>query len=385
VSLIYQASIGDGRFLTEAIHFKKSKNFTVGIEIEFQLLDPQNLGLYPKAVEILSDLPKDFRARIKPEFIQSMLEVNTAVCSNIKEAEHDLEHSIKMLEAVASEKNCSIFASSLHPFSSYQDQKLYPDPRYEKILKELQVIGERLITQGLHCHIGLDSGETAIKVFDNIRAFLPMLLALSASSPFWKGKDTGFASFRSKLFDALPRSGIPDTLESWDNYCQLVNLLKNCGIISQPRDIWWDVRPSPDLGTIEVRICDIPARFNQIMALCALIQALVAAIATDSISLFPMHIAVLLNNKWQAARHGLEGVFVDQQRFEKKMMKTMLIRTINAIEHIFDELGSRHYLPVLEKMIYYGPTSELFRKQLQKLGSLKKVIASFQEKFWDNN
>ncbi len=368
--------------MTEAISFKKSKDFTVGIEVEFQLLDRQTFGLCPKAVEIISSLPNHLQTRIKPEFIQSMVEVNTRVCDSVLEAEDDLKDTIRYLERTTSLYNCSIFASSLHPFSSYQDQKLYPDPRYKKILKELQVIGKRLITQGLHCHIGLNSGQTAIKVFDNLRSFLPMLLALSASSPFLEGKDTGFASFRSKLFDALPRSGMPDALESWDNYCQLVNLLKNCGIINQPRDIWWDVRPSPELGTIEIRICDIPARFQQIMALCALIQALVVAISTDSISLFPMHIAVILSNKWQAARHGLDGVFVDQQRFEKRMMKSMLIKTINALEPIFDELDSTKYIPVLKKMIHNGPTSELFRRRLQRLGKLENVINRFQREFW---
>ncbi len=368
--------------VADDISFKKSRDFTLGIEVEFQLLDPTNLGLCSRAVEILNVLPRELATRIKPEFIQSMVEVNTKVCGNILEAEKDLRESIRFLEKTARKEGCSIFASSLHPFSSYQEQELYPDPRYRDILQELQIVGKRLITQGLHCHVGLDSGQTAIKVFDNLRAFLPMLLALSASSPYLEGRDTGFASFRSKLFDALPRSGMPDVLDSWDNYCQLVRLLKKCSIINQPRDIWWDVRPSPDLGTIEVRICDIPARFEQIMALAALIQALVAAIATDSISLFPMHIDVILSNKWQAARHGLSGIFVDQQRFEKRMMKTMLTRTIKALEPVFHELGSEGYLPVLERMIQEGPTSAIFRKHLAREGSLKKVIQKLQDEFW---
>ncbi len=368
--------------MTKALSFKKSKNFTVGIEVEFQLLHKTNLGLVPKALEILSGLPQEISGRIKPEFIQSMVEVNTGVCTNIDEAKADLEDSIRYLEKVAKECECSIFASSLHPFSRYEDQKLFPDMRYQEILEELQIIGKRLITQGLHCHIGLDSGKRAIKVFDNLRPFLPILLALSASSPFLEGKDTGFASFRSKLFDALPRSGMPDMLGSWENYCQFVSLLKKCGIINQPRDIWWDVRPSPDFGTIEVRICDIPATFEQIIALSALIQALVAAIATDSISLFPMHISVILSNKWQAARHGLEGLFVDQQRFEKRMMKTMLIRTIKALEPVFHELGSERYIQVLEKMIHEGPTSEIFRKYVKRHGSIKAAMKRIQDQFW---
>ncbi len=369
--------------MKKELSFKKSKNFTVGIEVEFQLLHKKDLGLVPKALEILGGLPKEISGRIKPEFIQSMVEVNTGVCANIDEAREDLKDSITYLEKAAKECGCSIFASSLHPFSRYEDQKLFPDARYKEILEELQIIGKRLITQGLHCHIGLDSGKRAIKVFDNLRPFLPMLLALSASSPFLEGKDTGFASFRSKLFDALPRSGMPDALGSWENYCQFVSLLKKCGIINQPRDIWWDVRPSPDFGTIEVRICDIPATFEQILALCALIQALVAAIATDSISLFPMHISVILSNKWQAARHGLEGLFVDQQRFEKRMMKTMLIRTIKALEPVFHELGSERYIKVLKQMVHDGPTSEIFKRNVRKFGDFNFSIKRFQKNFWN--
>ncbi len=368
--------------MADTISFRESKRFTVGIEVEFQLLDETGLGLCPRATEILSALPRELKTCIKPEFIQSMVEVNTGICNSIQQAEQDLKGSIEYLQGAATLNKCSIFASSLHPFSRYQEQELYPDPRYRAILEELQIIGKRLITQGLHCHIGLDSGETAIKVFDNLRAFLPMLLALSASSPFLEGRDTGFASFRSKLFDALPRSGMPDALGSWENYCGLVELLKKCAIINEPRDIWWDVRPSPDLGTVEVRICDIPARFQQIMALCALIQALVVAIATDSISLFPMHISVILSNKWQAARHGLKGIFVDEQRFEKKMMKNMLMHTLKVIEPVFQRLGSARYLPVLEKMAHEGPTSSIFKKNVERLGSMERAIRKFQEDFW---
>jgi len=186
------------------VSFQPSKPFTIGCELEFQLLDPDSLELKSRAVEILDNLPAEFRPRIKQEFIQSMVEVCTGVCRNITQIQEDLRLAIQKLEELARSHGCTIFASSLHPFSRFEAQKLFPDPRYKKLLKELGIVGRRLITQGLHCHVGVESGETAIMVFDRLRPWLPLLLALSASSPFFEHTDTGFASYRSKLFDALP-------------------------------------------------------------------------------------------------------------------------------------------------------------------------------------
>ena len=364
------------------ITFRKSRPFTLGCEIEFQLLDPDSLDLKSRSVEILNALPEKYRPRIKQEFIQSMVEVCTGICGNISEIEQDLKLTIRELERLAQVHDCIIFASSLHPFSRFDCQKLFPDPRYAKILDELGIVGRRLITQGLHCHVGLDSGETAIRVFDRLRPWLPLLLALSASSPFFEGMDTGFASYRSKLFDALPRSGIPQKLGSWEYYCDLVNLLKKCGIIEAPRDIWWDVRPSPDFGTIEVRICDVPGSFEKIVALVALIQALVAALATGRLNSPDMHIAVILSNKWQAARHGLQGHFVSREHYGKKKMTEKLLELLGKIEPVFTDLGSSDYLTVLKEMVTMETYSGRMRRLAAEGNGIKEAIRCLRRDFW---
>ncbi len=365
------------------VNFKPSSPFTLGCEIEFQLLDPDSMGLKSRAVEILDALPEDYRPRIKQEFIQSMLEVCTGVCRDINEIRQDLETTIRKLESLATSHGCTLFASSLHPFSRFEDQEIFPDPRYEKILQELGIVGRRLITQGLHCHVGMDSAQAAITVFDNIRPWLPLFLALSASSPFFHGVDTGFASYRSKLFDALPRSGIPQKLGSWKYYCDFVEVLKGCGIIKAPRDIWWDVRPSPDFGTVEIRICDVPDRLEKIVALVALIQAMVTAIATGRLSSPDMHIAIILSNKWQAARYGLDGHFVSMEHLDRRSMADKLLELLEGLEPVFGMLGSDSCIPVLEDMARTGPCSKRMRDLVKRSGDIREAIRTIQKDFWN--
>ncbi len=364
------------------ITFRSSRPFTLGCEIEFQLLDPDSLELKSRSVDILANLSRAYRPRIKQEFIQSMVEVCSPVCRDVHEIRHELERTILQLEGLAQAHGCTLFASSLHPFSRFEEQKIFPDPRYGKILQELGIVGRRLITQGLHCHVGMDSKEMAIKVVDRLRPWLPLFLALSASSPYFEGVDTGFASYRSKLFDALPRSGIPQKLGSWSYYCDLVNLLKKCAIIEAPRDIWWDVRPSPDFGTVEVRICDIPDRFQKIVAIVALIQAVVTALATDHLRSPDMHIAVILNNKWQAARYGLRGHFVSMEDLGRKLMEHRLLELLDRLEPVFARLGSDSYIPILEQMIRSGPCSRLMRNLVSETGDVRSAIRHMQESFW---
>ena len=219
------------------IKFKNSKPFSLGVEIELQILDKKSLGLVPRAPEILAMVPNGLRERIKPEFIRSMIEVNTEICSNMDQVKANLSELITQAEDLADKNNCLLFATSLHPFARHIDQELSDQPRYARIMNDLQLVGRRFITQGLHVHIGMSNHEAAIRVCDNIRLFLPILLALTCSSPFYEGIDTGLHSYRAKLFEALPLAGMPDQLESWEKYLEMVKLLTNTGIITGVRDL----------------------------------------------------------------------------------------------------------------------------------------------------
>ncbi len=363
--------------------FKKSPLFTIGVEIELQILDPKTLDLTPGGPRILKSIGPKYKDRIKPEFIKSMLEVTTGVCKSLSNAHEDLKEGIKYLENRASELGYFLFSSSLHPFAKSNDQRLSEDERYHRLMDEFQIVGRRLITQGLHCHIGIDDADRAIDVVDKIRTYLPLLLGLTASSPFFEGEDTGLCSFRSKLFDALPRSGIPDPFVDWENFQVLANLLFQAGIIKTSRDIWWDVRPHPIFGTVEVRICDVPLSFNEIMATVALILCLVKFVYNNREISRAVHRSILLNNKWNAARYGLEGIFVNPFTLKKETIGKALSNLLERLKDLFIELKAEDYLFIIKEMIKRGCSAKVQRRLVERTGDFPKMIRQLSKEFWE--
>ncbi len=362
--------------------FKKSPLFTIGVEVELQILDPKTMNLSPAGPEILKSISQDYKDRIKPEFIKSMLEVTTRACNSLYEVRKDLKEGIKHLEKRAHELGYILFSSSLHPFSRCKDQRLSDDERYHRLMDEFQIVGRRLITQGLHCHIGIDDPDRAIEVVDKIRTYLPLLLGLTASSPFFEGEDTGLCSFRSKLFDALPRSGIPDPLVDWENFQVLANLLFQAGIIKSSRDIWWDVRPHPLFGTVEIRICDVPINFNEIMATVALILCLVRYVYNNKGISRAVHRSILLNNKWNAVRYGLDGTFVSPFNLEKETIRKALFDLLEQLEGIFIEFDAEDYLIIIQNMIKRGCSATVQRKVLEQESDFPQMIKKISKEFW---
>ncbi len=363
------------------IEFQNSKPFSLGVEIELQILDKSDLNLVPRAPEILAMVPPELEERIKPEFIRSMIEVNTEVCSNMDQVRDSLTNLIQQAEKIAEANNCLLFATSLHPFAKYSDQILSSHPRYNRIMDDLQLVGRRFITQGLHVHVGMDNHEDAIRVCDNIRLFLPILLALTCSSPYYEGIDTGLHSYRAQLFEALPLAGMPDELENWEKYLEMVSLLTNTGIISEVRDLWWDVRPHPDFGTLEIRICDLPSSLSEILAVVALIQGLVVNLTESHKHLNP-NMQVLKSNKWQAARYGLEGRFVYPLIQKKISMREAAEEIFTKAAPSMAELGTVHYLSVLQQIIETGTSSNHQRKIFEAQNDFSAIIKELHPKFW---
>jgi carboxylate-amine ligase len=363
------------------IIFQTSKPFSLGVEIELQILDRNDLNLVPRAPEILAMVPEELKERIKPEFIRSMIEVNTEVCSNMSQVKENLTFLIQQAEKIAAANNCLLFATSLHPFAKYNDQVLSSDPRYNRIMDDLQLVGRRFITQGLHVHVGMDNHKDAIRVCDNIRLFLPILLALTCSSPYYEGIDTGLHSYRAKLFEALPLAGMPDELGSWDEYIEMVTLLTNTGIITEVRDLWWDVRPHPDFGTLEIRICDLPSSLNEILAIVALIQGLVVNLTESDKHLNP-NMQVLKSNKWQAARYGLEGRFVYPLIQKKISMREAAGEIFAKAAPDMVKLRTNHYLSVLQRTVNSGTSSNQQRKIFEAQKDFSAIIKELHPKFW---
>lgn len=362
--------------------FRGSRPFTLGVELEFQLIDPFSLDLVPRATRILERASAQSDGRIKQEFIESMVEVTTGICQDMEEVEADLRSVIERLQRYALACDCHLYASSLHPFARAFDQRLSTNERYHEIMEELQIVGRRMITQGLHVHVGLPDGDSAIKVFDQIRFYLPLLLALTASSPYFEGQDTGLCSYRSKLFDALPRAGLPGAMGTWKEYQGLAALLERAGIIETVRDIWWDVRPHPCLGTIEVRICDVPGRFSEVLGIAALIQSLVAAILDDGLPIYDARRAIILNNKWQAARFGLEADIVDPVSLERVSIRDAISHLVGDLEMYSHGLGCRGYIQEIHGLMDRGGSYNRQRRLYRERQGFQSVIQGLRSEFW---
>lgn len=366
----------------EELIFNTSPAPTIGVELEIQLLDSETLELKPFAPEVLKMVPPSLSGRIKTEFVQSMVEINTGICSSVAEVENDIKSTYSLLNEIAESLGATLFSTSLHPFSKGEDQLVSDHPRYIRIMEELQLVGRRFITQGLHVHIGVDDEEKVIMVNNHLRIYLPILLALTTSSPFYESVDTGLMSYRSKLFESLPLAGMPDQLGDWEAFVKLVALLRKSGIIESVKDIWWDVRPHPDFGTVEIRICDLPYSLRDILAVTALIQSLVLTIAELYENPEP-HIQVLRSNKWQAARYGLEGHFVDPFFARKYSMREAAINLYRHVRPVAEALKSIDYLDEIPEILNRQTGSHLQKELYYSNGNdFRKMIKTMQGYFF---
>ncbi len=365
--------------------FASSSSHSLGVEIEFQILDAQSLNLVPFAPLLIDQAPQILRPRLSLEFIKSILEIQTGVCADLRDVENDLLQTCSLAEELALDNDFLLYAASLHPFARAAEQELSDHERYEKIMQELQIVGRRFISQGLHVHVGLPDGETAVRICNVIQGFLPLFLALSCSSPFYQGQDSGLMSYRTKLFEALPLAGIFEYVEDWQCFVEEIETLKRFGIIAGFRDLWWDARPNPDLGTIEIRICDLPVRFTAILAMVALIQSTVVWLAESKQTVKRLNPYLLKANKWQAARHGLEGRFVDPTGLladHPMVMRLAAMALKRQVAPHAKTLGCGSYLQKIDSVISAGTGADLMRRIYQRTDDFHRVVRDVQKDFW---
>lgn len=299
--------------------------------------------------------------------------------------EYDLQQTCCLAEELARENGAVLYAASLHPFAQMDDQQLSANQRYQRLIEELQLVGRQFISQGFHVHIGMEDAQSAIRIWNRIQQYLPLFLAISASSPYFQGIDTGFKSYRTKLFEMLPLAGLYGWFKDWNSLVTEVELLRKYGIIGGLRDLWWDARLNPAFGTLEIRICDLPGRFRDILALAAAMQCLVAYLAENDLGDEVPDNLVLQANKWQAARHGLQGLFIDPsgligkgrvvlQQAWKELLKCLIPFSVR--------LGCEHYLQEIEELLRRDSVAVLQRSVYDKENDFKKVIRALQEEFW---
>src|SRR5271156_3167600 len=284
--------------------------FTIGIEEEYQTIDPVSRDLRSHiATEMLAQGKLRLHERVKAEMHQSVVEVGTRICMTIKEAREDLFDLRRQMIHLARENGLVLVAGASHPFADWRAQEIYPDARYERVVEDLQLVARANLIFGLHVHVGVEDREAAIRIMNSMRYFLPHILALSTNSPFWRGMKTGLKSYRAKVFDKFPRTNIPDSFASFSEYEAFVNLLIKTKCLDNGKRIWWDIRPHPFFNTVEVRVCDIPMRAEETLAIAALIQATACKLwhlHSRNVDYRQYSRALLMENKFRAVRYGLD-------------------------------------------------------------------------------
>jgi carboxylate-amine ligase len=334
------------------IEFHRNERPTIGVELELGLLDAETLAL-SSAYGLLSARltaeghQQEDASHFKPELMQCVLEINTGICETIGEAERDLRGKLAVVEAACDALGLKLWWGATHPFSSWLDQKITPDGRYLQLVNLLQEMARRLVTFGLHVHVGVDSGDKSVMICDRIMRHLPTLLALSVSSPFWEGRKTGLQSHRSKVMEGLPTAGLPTVMRNWSEYVWLVNHMIDTGFINTVREIWWDVRPHHGFGTVEVRVCDMPGNLQDTLALAALVQCLVKALSDEidnGTYQHDNHPMMVQQNKWRAARFGNQARLVDTVTYQSAPVTETVERLIELLLPTAKELCCESYL-----------------------------------------
>jgi glutamate---cysteine ligase / carboxylate-amine ligase len=353
------------------------KQFTLGIEEEFQIVDPHTRELRSHVSEILEEGKTLLGEQVKPEMIQSMIEVGTGICKDINEARTDITNLRGILSGLVRKKGLEIVAAGTHPFSHWQDQKIFENARYELIVEENQMIARSLLTFGLHVHVGVTDPERRIQIMNGVRYSLPHVLALSTSSPFWLGVHTGLKSYRSEVFTRFPRTGIPDHFESYSSFQSYVTLLIETGCIDDGKKIYWDVRPHPFFPTLEFRICDIPTRVDDTIAIAALFQALVAKVnkVLDQNLNFRRHHKMLIEeNKWRAVRYGLDGKMIDFGKGKEVPVRDLIRELLEFVDDVIDDLGSRKEIEHIYTILERGTSADEQLRVWRETGDVKAVV-----------
>ncbi|MDX6501116.1 MAG: glutamate---cysteine ligase / carboxylate-amine ligase [Blastocatellia bacterium] len=356
--------------------------FTLGIEEEFQIVDPETRELRSHVSEFLEEGKMILGEQIKPEMIQSMIEVGTGICHNIQEARADISNLRGVIASLAEKNGLKIVAASTHPISRWQDQKIFDDERYELLVQELQTVARSLLIFGLHVHVGIPDRERQIHIMNASRYFLPHILALTTSSPFWMGHNTGLKSYRSEIFKQFPRTDIPDHFDSYPGFQRYVELLVKTGCINDGKKIWWDCRPHPVFPTLEFRICDIPTRVDDTVAIAALFQAIVAKLTKlmEKNLGFRLYRRMLIQeNKWRAVRWGLEGKMIDFGKQKEVPTRDLVLELLEFVDDVLDDLGSRKEIEHIHTILERGTSAEEQLRVYSETNDLKAVVDRLME------
>ena len=374
------------------IEFASNERPTIGVELEIHLIDADSRDLVSAANELLEDLgrghPGGEHPKAKHELFQSTVEVITGVCESPAQARRDLEETIAELRAAAHDRGVRLVSSGTHPFGIARRQDVSPDPRYHALVEAMQWPARRLLICGMHIHVGVKNGERAIVIINELKRHLPLFLALSSSSPFFEGEDSGLASARSKVFESLPTAGLPPEISDWSEFEEFMGTLLESECISSIREVWWDIRPHPEFGTIELRICDAPSTLTDVTRLAALAQALVAwcdeQIDAGTLPEPPREWTVR-ENRWFAGRYGVDARLivggVDGEKPMRRLARDLVDDLIVMLQPTAARLGIEQDLVGLTEIVQRGSSTTRQRDLVAAGGSLHDVVDQLASEF----
>ena len=354
-------------------------SLNIGIEEEYQTVDPVTRDLRS---HIHSEILAKGRMQlgetvIKPEMHQSVVEIGTGVCKNIKDAKAQIQDIRRQMIGLAHDNNLRLAAAGTHPFAQWRDQEIYPDERYRTIVEDMKMVARANLIFGLHVHIGIEDRETAIQIMNGARYFLPHILALSTNSPFWLGMDTGLRSYRCKVFDKFPRTQIPDLYQSWSEFENYVALLIKTNCIDNAKKIWWDIRPHPHFPTLEFRICDIPMRVDETIAIAAVCQAVIAKLYKlheRNLAFRHYSRSLIMENKWRAARYGLDGKMIDFGKQMEVPARDLIGEILEFVSDVVGELDSVEEIGYIRRILAEGNGADRQLRVFAETGDLKQVV-----------
>jgi carboxylate-amine ligase len=361
--------------------FNANDSPTVGVELEMQLVDAETFALKSVILDLMKHVGSD-QDWLKPELMQSYVEINTDVCHTIDDVRKDLSGKLDKLYAAAAAHDTRILWAGSHPFSAWMDQDITPSPRYKKLVELMQDTARRIVTFGMHVHVGVDSGDKAVMVVDRLMRYLSTLLALSVNSPFWVGRRTGLHSQRIKIMEQLPAAGTPPFLRNYSEYCWVVNQSIQSGFINSIQEIWWDVRPHPRFGTVEVRIFDIPQNLEDALALTAVTQCLVAALSDqidEGVYQHDIHPIVVRQNKWKAARYGMRAELIDPVTHKTIPVREMVFFLYEKLKPYAEKLNCmqelNHIITMVDRPSGAEAQLELYKRNKKDLRSVVEALA----------
>lgn len=369
---------------------------TIGIEEEYQIVDPETRALTSYVQQLMNAGRVVLGDQVKQEFMQSQIEVGSEICRNIQEARQEIIRLRRTVSELAEDQGQEIVAASTHPFSRWEDQDISEGERYKDLETSMQEVGRRLLIFGMHIHIGFGNSpealELLVEIQNQLRYFLPHLLALTTSSPFWHGRNTGLKSYRSIIFKSLPRTGIPPAFDSFGEYRHMIEVLGQVGSLGKGKDkhgdgtdatrIWWDVRPQVGFGTLEVRVCDICTTIDEALCIVALTQSLVAKLVKlreQNMSWRQYSAMMIEENKWRAVRYGIDGKLIDFGKIEEVPVRFLVNEIIELVDDVLDDLGTRQDVEYLRTIVEHGTSADrqlvTYRKAMSQGATSQEALS----------